>query len=104
MKTIEYRVRPVTRYIVTRYTCERLENGNENGGSCETKGEFDSQETAYHVGYALAKEEVERLGLPPGDMGVIFPEPIGYTTLVPAPQTFTLSSLQANSNPGLSST
>lgn len=81
MKTVEYRVRPVTRYIVTRYTCERFENGNENSGSCETKGEFDSKEVAYHVGYALAKDEADRLGLEPGAMGVIFPDYVVHTPM-----------------------
>jgi len=81
MKTIEYRVRPVTRYVVTRYESEVHENGAESCGSCQTKGEFDNHEIAYQVGYALAKDEADRIGLPPGDMCMIFPEYAGATPL-----------------------
>lgn len=64
---IEYRVRPVTRYIVTRY-CE-----DDGGSGVEFKGEFPNEDVAYGVGYALAKEEHDRLGFPPGDMRMIYP-------------------------------
>ena len=76
---IEYRVRPVTRYIVTRY--EEFESGITEsrvvGGSCETRGEYDNERLAYEVGYALARADHERLGYPPGDMRIIYPEPVG---------------------------
>lgn len=62
---IEYRVKPVTRYIVTRHDGEATRQiGNE----------YDNAEVAYEVGYALARQDAERLGLSPGDMGVIYPE------------------------------
>lgn len=67
---VEYRVRPVTRYIVTRYHSE----GSLSG--CETKGEYDSPEVAYQVGYALAKEEHHRLGYPIGDERIQYPRPV----------------------------
>lgn len=63
---IEYRVRPVTRYIVTRY--------EEPGGS-SFKGEFGSYEAAYAVGYALCKDEHERLGWPIADERIRYPLP-----------------------------
>ena len=63
----EYRVRPVTRYIVT---CFRRSNGVS--GSTQ-HGEFDSEETAYQVGYALAKADHGRLGYPLDDMRIIYP-------------------------------
>lgn len=66
--TIELRVRPITRYIVTRF--ER----SERTGSSTQVGTYDNAQTAYEVAYALARAESERLGLPPGDMGVIYPE------------------------------
>ena len=69
IEKIEYRVRPVTRYIVTRY-----EDGGD-GPSIRERGEYDNAETAHAVGYALAKAEHERLGFPPGDMRIIYPEP-----------------------------
>jgi hypothetical protein len=68
MKT-EYKIRPVTRYVVTRY------NEDDNGmASCTGKGEYDNADVAYEVGYALAKEEHERLGYPIGDMRIIYPQ------------------------------
>jgi hypothetical protein len=71
MKTVEYRVRPVTRYVVTRFVGER----DEAVGACgsETRGEFDNIDVAYEVGYALAKAEHEQLGYPPGDERIKYP-------------------------------
>lgn len=64
---IEYRVRPVTRYQVTRYYADGT------SGCCESKGMFDNGEVAYQVAYALAKDEAERLKLLPGDERIVFP-------------------------------
>lgn len=47
METIEYRVRQVTRFVVTRYT------ESENSASLETLGEFDSERFAYEVAQAM---------------------------------------------------
>lgn len=66
---IEYRVKRVERFIVTRF-----ENDGDKAQSARQIGkEFDNFETAYEVGYALARGEQERLGILPGDDGVIFP-------------------------------
>jgi hypothetical protein len=67
---IEYRVRPVTRYVVTRYESS---GGSESCGSVVGKGEYDNPDIAYEVGYALAKADQERLRLPPGDTRIMFP-------------------------------
>lgn len=64
---IEYRVRPVTRYVVTRWY------QTETEGGCETRGEFDHADTAYEVGYALCKMEHEQHGWPAGDERIIYP-------------------------------
>ncbi len=65
--TIEYRVRRVERFIVTRH-----EDGPTPGA--QQKGpDYPSFEQAYEVATALARAEREHLDLPPGDMGVIFP-------------------------------
>jgi hypothetical protein len=53
---IEYKVRPVTRYVVTRY--EESEGGRT--GSSSVKGQYDNEHVAYEVAYALAKEESGR--------------------------------------------
>lgn len=68
-KFIEYRVRPVTRYIVTRFW-------NEDGvvGGSSQHGEFDNHTTAYAVAYALCKQEHERLGWPLDDERIKYPE------------------------------
>lgn len=69
---IEYRVRPVTRFIVTRWH----ESDDAKQGGVDTKGEFESEDTAHAVAYALAKQEHEQLGYPLGDERIKYPEPI----------------------------
>lgn len=73
MEKIEYRVRPVTRYIVTRSDEVMNEDGTGHGG-CQSLGEFDNATTAYAVGYACCKAEHERLGYAPGDERIRYPE------------------------------
>jgi hypothetical protein len=68
--TIEFRVKRVERFIVTRY---EQESPGLIGFSRQIGKEFDNFDIAYEVGHALAKAEQDRLGLPPGDTGVIFP-------------------------------
>ena len=74
---IEYRVRPVTRYIVTRFE----ENDAGTSGGCRECGEYDNMETAYAVGTALCKVEHEKLGYPLGDERIIYPSPDGHANL-----------------------
>lgn len=66
---LEYRVRPVTRYVVTRY--EESASGR-SGGSSQC-GEYDNADIAHEVAYALCKQEHDRLGLPPGDERIQYP-------------------------------
>ena len=68
--TIEYRVKRVERFIVTRH-----EKHHPNGpvGCRQIGREFDNFETAYEVGTALARSDQEQLGIQPGGDGVIFP-------------------------------
>lgn len=68
--TIEYRVKRVERFVVTRH--EQDEKAT-TGSTRQIGGEHDNFEVAYEVGYALARQEAETLGLMPGDMGVIYP-------------------------------
>jgi hypothetical protein len=70
VEKIEYRVRPVTRYVVTRY------EEHETVGNCGQMGEFDNERVAYEVGYALCKAEHERLGWPVADDRIQYPQPI----------------------------
>ena len=71
---IEYRVKPVTRYVVTRY------EKTETGGGVSTVGEYDNAEIAYHVGYAMCRTEHAKAGTPPDDMNFVYPSiPEGVT-------------------------
>ena len=65
---IEYQVRTVERYIITRYQ----EDGPGTAACCG-RGEYSSPHVAHEVAYALAKEERERLGWLPGDARIQFP-------------------------------
>ena len=60
-ETIEYRVRPVTRYIVTRHYSDSSPWG-ESGG-CEERGEFDNLSIAETVAKALGRQEAETDGI-----------------------------------------
>lgn len=75
-KAVEYRVRPVTRYIVTRFESERHDDGRVSACSndCRQLGpEYANEETAFEVAYALCKQEHERLGYPLADERVQYP-------------------------------
>ena len=67
---IEYRIRPVTRFIVTRF---EMTAGN---GVSKTLGEFENADLAHQAGHALAFSEREALGWPPGDDRIQFPPPV----------------------------
>ena len=69
MDKIEYRVRPVTRYIVTRY--EEKDGGRS--GASSPQGEYENADMAFEVGYALCKAEHDRLGWPLGDERIKYP-------------------------------
>lgn len=59
MKT-EYRVRPVTRYIVTRFTTEKASENGCCGASSSAIGEFASGQQADLVADAMvAKDQAE---------------------------------------------
>ena len=76
MSKVEYRVKPITRFIVTRH----VENTGEDVASLvpgtDQKGEYDNPDIAYEVAYALCKEEHERLGWEPGDERIQYPKPL----------------------------
>jgi hypothetical protein len=83
---IEYRLRPVTRYIVTRFESEFDPSGRcASSGRSTEHGEFDNWDTAYAVGYALAKAEHDRLGYPLDDERIIYPMPPEPATPVATP-------------------
>jgi hypothetical protein len=74
---VEYQVRKVERYIVTRF--ESSESTREDGkkqysGGSESFGEFVNEMAAYKVGYALCKAEHLGKGWPFGDGRIKYPE------------------------------
>jgi len=77
MEKIEYKVRVTQRYFVTRYA-----EGDGQAGS-STFGEYDNEEVAYEVAYALCRAEHERLGWPLGDERIQYPR--RDEAVVPAP-------------------
>ena len=76
-KEIEFRVRPVTRYIVTRFIKLRGEKGTMCGSS--TRGEFDNAAEANEV--ALALGDSERLC---GELNVTVITDVGNVSEPPA--------------------
>lgn len=72
---IEYRVKPVTRYIVTRYESQMSDDRRSGStGPVSERGEFPNFDTAYAVGYALCKAEHEQLGYPLDDERIKYPD------------------------------
>ncbi len=67
MEKIEYRVIPVTRYVVTRY------QDDGNTASVSERGEYGNNEIGYEVAYALCRAEHEQLGWPVADERIQYP-------------------------------
>lgn len=61
---VEYRVRPVTRHIVTRY---------EDGVGSTQIGEYPSAEVAHSVGHALCDAERIKAGAPLDSPAFVYP-------------------------------
>ncbi len=74
---IEYRIREVTRYIVTKWHSETGPNGDSGG--VETIGEYGNSAAAYDVAYALCKIEHGKLGYALDDPRITYPK-IDYMT------------------------
>lgn len=77
-KTVEYRVKPVTRYHVTRFESEVHENVSCNGG-CESLGEYDNEVQAMKVADALFYIEVNK-----SEAGVKVTSASGFACSVPS--------------------
>lgn len=80
LKKVEYKVRPVVRYIVTKYQEDMIFRPGEEdqpgcpGAGSETCGEFDSPDAAYNVAYALCRSQHDASGLPIDSDVFIYPE------------------------------
>ena len=64
---IEYRVREVPRFILTRF------ESTDGNGVSKVVAEFANADEAREVGHALAFKEREALDWPPGDDRIRFP-------------------------------
>lgn len=65
---IQYKVKPITRYIVTRF-----ERSGQSGTAVTERGQFDSYDTAYDVAYAMCKLEHDMAGTGPDDADFQYP-------------------------------
>jgi hypothetical protein len=68
-KLIEYRVRPIDRFVITRFEDEG--DGNRRSAFL---GEYDSAELAHEVAYALCREEHRTLGWKLDDERIQYPK------------------------------
>lgn len=66
---LEYRVKKVERYIITRF----VEDASNTSGSVSQRGEYENPDVAWEVAYALCKMEHERMGYPPADERIQYP-------------------------------
>lgn len=69
---IEYRVRPITRFVVTRYETRDEPDGLAYGSASE-RGQYDNAQVAHEVAYALCKAEHDAAGTAPDDPGFKYP-------------------------------
>jgi len=60
MNIIEYRVRPITRYIVTRYAEDEVSDPGPSGASSVLVGEFPSGAAADSVADAMVTADQSR--------------------------------------------
>jgi hypothetical protein len=74
----QFKVRPVTRYLVTSF--HQYENGIATASGGYGHGEFENADTAYQVAYALCRQKHEELGYAPGDERILYPEPLVPST------------------------
>lgn len=78
LKRVEYRVKPVTRYIVTRFEAWNLPAGSNCAQSDDKRvsdlGEYANGDQAWEVAYALCKQRHELIGWPLGDERIQYPQ------------------------------
>ena len=94
MRTVEYRVRPVTRYVVTRW-----ESDGDNYASCEPRGEFDNEILACNAVSAFGDSET-LYAKPPGKLVTFRPMHGGESRREWSPQTGWDDNPAVEPNPG----
>lgn len=74
-KHVEYRVREIKRYIVTRHETNVVDGKEVTGSTSDVgSGQFDNFDTAYQVAYAMASFEHGQLGYDLGDERIQYPK------------------------------
>lgn len=77
LNKVEYRIKPITRYVVTRYEegrDETIEIGPKDWSGTSERGQYDNKDTAWEVAYALCQTEHAALGWPVGDERIQYPK------------------------------
>lgn len=72
VRLIEYRVKRITRYVVTRHCKIGDEEGNEHSTTDEMSVHINSS-LAFNTGYALARMEQMKLDFKSGDERIRYP-------------------------------
>lgn len=77
LRRVEYRIKPVTRYIVTKFEAWNYPPEDKCAQADETHvvelGEYANADMAWEVGYALAKQRHELIGWPLDDDRIRYP-------------------------------
>lgn len=82
---VEYRVRPITRYVVTRFEESEPDSEGRASASCSQKGIYENGEVAYQVAYALCKAEHDASGEPAESVNFSYPALPDGVSIAPSP-------------------
>ena len=82
---VEYRVRPITRYVVTRYEASEPDANGRQHASCDQRGIYENGEVAYQVAYALCKAEHDASGEPAESVNFSYPALPDGVSIAPSP-------------------
>lgn len=70
-KLVEYKVRPIERYIITRFETDGPDEHGRGSASCVERGEFASPYVAQEVAFSLGKIEQTSAG---PETKVVYPD------------------------------
>ena len=78
LKAVEFRIKPVLRFVVTRCETWNLPEGSKSAQPDDRRvaeqGTFDNPDQAWTVAYALCKQYHELIGWPMADPRITYPE------------------------------
>lgn len=79
---IEYQVREIKRFIVTRFETSGPDDDGRGKSGVSEIGEYSNPDMAYEVGYAVCKAEHARLGFPIDDDRIHYPQRPGEVACI----------------------